>query len=141
MQGLGCRQNRRSLLMGERPQWVGSGLTATCRFRPQLDIDCKAIPFESRANDYMALASLHQAVISAVMDRLLGWKFVKSTRDFVQLHGTCKWYVHLSFANYGNNFNVAMDVAVEHLMKKQRICILGAELGTIRGTGWHTWNV
>jgi hypothetical protein len=89
----------------------------------------------------MALGSLHQEVISAVTDRLSGWKFVKSTRDFVQLHGTCKWYVHLSFANYGNNFNVAMDVAVEHLMKKQRICILGAELGNIRGTGWHTWNV
>lgn len=89
----------------------------------------------------MALASLHQEVIAAVTDRLLGWKFVKSTRTFVQPYGTCKCYVHLKFANYGNNFNVAVDVAVEHLMKKQRICILGAELGNIRGTGWHSWNV
>jgi len=64
----------------------------------------------------MALASLHQEVISAVMGRFLGWKFVEATREFGQLHGTCKWYVHLSFANYGNNFNVAMDVAVEHLI-------------------------
>ena len=89
----------------------------------------------------MALKTLHQEVIEQMTDRFPGWKFVKSTRSFVQLHGNCRWIVHLAFVNHVDDFDVVVDVAVEHLMGKQRICILGAELGNIRGTGQHRWNV
>lgn len=89
----------------------------------------------------MALASLHQEVIVAMTDRFPGWKFVKSIQSFVQLHGNCKWYVDLAFVNHVNDFDVVVNVMVEHLIGKQRICILGAELGNILGTGQHRWNV
>jgi hypothetical protein len=89
----------------------------------------------------MALASLHQEVIKAMTDRFPGWKFIKSIRSFVQLHENCKWYVHLAFINHVNDVDVVVAVTVEHLIGKQRICILGAELGNILGTGQHRWNV
>ena len=53
----------------------------------------------------------------------------------------CIHYLHLSFVNHVANFDVVADVAVEHVHKKRRICIVGAELGNIVGTGQHRWHV
>ncbi len=89
----------------------------------------------------MALAELHQAVISKLTLLLPDWKFVKSSRSFTKSVGTCKWSLHLSFINHVNDFDVVADVAVEHLNGRTRICILGAELGNIIGTGQHRWPV
>jgi hypothetical protein len=89
----------------------------------------------------MALATLHQEVIEKMADRFPNWRFVTSTRSFVRQNGNCKWYLHLAFVNHVDDFDVVVDLAVEHLMGKQRICILGAELGNILGTGQHRWSV
>ena len=52
-----------------------------------------------------------------------------------------KWHLHLSFVSHAHDFAVAVDVAVEHLRGTKRLCIVGAELGNIRGTGQDRWDV
>lgn len=89
----------------------------------------------------MALAPLREGVIAAVATLLPTWRFIKSTRSFVQKSLEYKWYLHLAYINHVNDFDVVVDVAVEHLRGKQRICMLGAELGNIVGTGQHRWSV
>jgi hypothetical protein len=51
------------------------------------------------------------------------------------------WSLHLAFVNHAADFDVVANVAVEHLAKRQRICIVGAELGNIAGTGQQRWPV
>jgi hypothetical protein len=64
-----------------------------------------------------------------------------SARSFVHPHDNCRWHLHLAFVNHTDDFDVIADVAVEHSLGKQRICIPGAELGNIAGTGQRRWTV
>jgi hypothetical protein len=89
----------------------------------------------------MTLALLHEALIAGLASHMRGWGFVKSTRSFRRRDGDRQWSLHLAFINHVNDFDVVADVAVEHLLNKQRICIVGAELGNIIGTGQRRWSV
>jgi hypothetical protein len=95
----------------------------------------------SNVRQHVAIASLHEAVSHDVAALLPGWRFVKTVRSFRSTELGCTHYLHLSFVNHVADFDVIADVAVEHLHKRQRICIVGAELGNIAGTGQHRWHV
>lgn len=93
------------------------------------------------SNNPMALAALHQEVIDQLAVRLPTWRFIKSTRTFVQLHNHCKWHLHIAFVNHRDDFDLVADVAVEHFHAKKQLSILGAELGNIARTGQRRWTV
>ena len=89
----------------------------------------------------MALATLHQAVIEGVSALLPAWRFVKGARSFRRVAHGCNQTLHLSFVNHVDDFDVVGNVAVEHLIKRKRLCVVGAELGNILGTGQQRWPV
>lgn len=45
------------------------------------------------------------------------------------------WSLHISCINHDSDFDAVGNVAVEYLSGKQRVCIIGAELGNIEGRG------
>jgi hypothetical protein len=90
----------------------------------------------------MALAALQQALTDDLAVRLPLWRFVKGRRSFECRRGNVTWHLHLAFITHrDDDFDVVVDVAVEHKRGRERVCIVGAELGNIRGTGQHRWTV
>lgn len=89
----------------------------------------------------MALLPLHKEMSEKRIEKFPDWKFVHSSRSLVRKREHSRWFLHVTFANHVHDFDVVADVAVEHLLGKHRICIVGAELGNIQGTGQHRWGV
>jgi hypothetical protein len=90
----------------------------------------------------MAVAALHQALTDDLAARLPAWRLVKSRRSFECRRANVTWHLHLAFVNHrDDDFDVVADVAVEHKRGRERVCIVGAELGNIRGTGQCRWAV
>jgi hypothetical protein len=87
------------------------------------------------------IKQLHEQLLQALILELRDWKFIKSQRHFIQkIKNTIK-YIHLSFINHQDDFDVTVDFAVEHTHKNERVCIVGAELGNIIGTGQYRWSI
>jgi hypothetical protein len=84
---------------------------------------------------------MHEALIANLRSRLTAWRFVKNRRSFERSVSTTTWYLHLTFVNHLHDFDVVTDDAVEHVRERKRVCIVGAELGNLRGTGQHRWGV
>jgi hypothetical protein len=89
----------------------------------------------------VSLVPLHEALIAELAGRLIAWRFVKARRSFTKSRPDCHWHLHLAFVNHAHDFDVIVDVAVEHMRGRKRLCIVGAELGNIRGTGQHRWGI
>jgi hypothetical protein len=43
--------------------------------------------------------------------------------------------MHLTFINHANDFDAVVDVAIEYVRNRKRVCIFGAQLGNIAGVG------
>jgi hypothetical protein len=89
----------------------------------------------------MSFAVIQGVLLGDLSARLEGWHFVKSRRSFERKQTTCVWSLHLAFIKHKPDFDVVADVAVEHIQAGKRLCIVGAELGNICGTGQHRWQI
>ena len=83
----------------------------------------------------MKLKLLHDRFIQGMRPHLPDWKFIATNRHFRLCAADHNWYLHLGFINHERDFDVTLDVAVEFMQGKDRIGIIGAELGNIQGTG------
>jgi hypothetical protein len=89
----------------------------------------------------MKVAELHLMLIDALRPRLDGWKFVASLRHFEKRIDEKRWFLHLSFINHQADFDAVSNVAVEYVRNRKRVCIVGASLGNIEGTGQKRFRV
>jgi hypothetical protein len=83
----------------------------------------------------MKLEPLHARFIEEFSRNLPEWKFVASGRHFKKALPGRNLLVHISFINHVADFDATIDVAVEFLSARKRLCIIGAELGNIEGIG------
>ena len=51
------------------------------------------------------------------------------------------WHFHISCINHPDDFDCTGDVAVEFKANKVQLCIVGAELGNIKGVGQKRFTV
>lgn len=89
----------------------------------------------------MSIKPLHDAFISAMKRELPGWKFIATHRHFRKPFSGGNWLVHITFINHPQDCDAVIDVAIEFLDGKRRICIVGASLGNIEGTGQVRYRV
>ena len=83
----------------------------------------------------MKLAPLHSRFIEELSKDLNDWKFIAGNRQFRKKRPDQNFFVHVAFINHLNDFDATIDVAVEFVAGKERVCIVGAELGNIEGVG------
>ena len=104
------------------------------------------------------MKELRDDLLMTVGERLrpLGFRLRKSYRDFYRDVGPCRQFFHISFINRPGDFDVTADVAVRHHLvedvlnqgrpylkdtERKQTATVGAELGSILGTGQHRWTV
>lgn len=83
----------------------------------------------------MKVSELQEIFIGELEKRLPEWKFVKRDRQFKLKRDDVVWFFHISCINHESDFDAVGNVAVEYLSGKERVCIIGAELGNIEGSG------
>lgn len=83
----------------------------------------------------MQLKPLHDLFIETMMSQLQDWKFIASNRHFRLSKPGTNFYLHAAFINHQSDFDVVLDVAIEFVKGKNRVGIVGAELGNIEGIG------
>ena len=83
----------------------------------------------------MGLKPLHDRFLGAMKPRLPGWRFVATHRHFRRSRPGVNLYLHVGFINHQADFDATIDVAVEFVRGKDRVGIVGAELGNIEGVG------
>ena len=83
----------------------------------------------------MKVSELQNILLEELQFLLPDWKFVKSKRHFQKAEEGFVWYLHVGCINHLEDFDAVADVAVEFKAGKERLCIVGAELGNIEGMG------
>ena len=83
----------------------------------------------------MKVSELQDVFLRELKELLPEWKFVKRDRHFILKRDDVVWFFHISFINHGSDFDTVGNVAVEYLSGKELVCIIGAELGNIEGSG------
>ena len=89
----------------------------------------------------MKLSDLESFFIEELEAYMSEWTYVKSQRQFKKTVKGNTWYFHISCIKHMFDFDVVGDVAIEFKSKKERICIVGAELGNISGVGQKRFSV
>jgi len=89
----------------------------------------------------MKISELQAIFLSQLEKHLEDWKFIKGQREFKKVNGNITWYFHISCINHVGDFDGVGDVAIEFKKGKERICIIGAELGNIEGQGQKRFKV
>ena len=89
----------------------------------------------------MKLAPLHARFLNDFGSLLTGWKFVAAHRHFRKDEARLRQYVHVAFINHDTDFHAVIDVAIEFIQRRKRVCIVGAELGNIAGVGQRRFAV
>lgn len=89
----------------------------------------------------MKLSELESFFLEELEAYLPQWTYVKSKRQFKRIEKENIWYFHISCIKHVSDFDVVGDVAIEFKSKKERICIVGAELGNISGVGQKRFSV
>lgn len=89
----------------------------------------------------MKVSELQNILLEELQFLLADWKFVKSKCQFQKAEEGFVWYLHVGFINHREDFDAVADVAVEFKAAKERLCIVGAELGSIEGTGQRRFPV
>ncbi|MFH1128883.1 MAG: hypothetical protein V1699_05700 [Candidatus Omnitrophota bacterium] len=89
----------------------------------------------------MKNSELQNIFLEELQKQLGDWKFVKNERHFKKADGQMIWIFHISCINHTNDFDSIGDVAVEYKKGKERLCIIGAELGNIEGVGQKRFPV
>ena len=83
----------------------------------------------------MKVSELQEDFIIELKKLLPEWKFVKRDRHFKLNQDDVMWFFHISCVNHVSDFDAVGSVPVEYLSGKDRVCIIGAELGNIEGSG------
>ncbi len=83
----------------------------------------------------MKVFELQSILLEELKFLLPDWKFIKSKREFQRSEEGFVWYLHIGCINHLEDFDAVADVAVEFKAGKERLCIVGAELGNIEGRG------
>lgn len=89
----------------------------------------------------MKVSELQNIFIDELKALLSDWKFIKSQRHFKKNEEGIVWLLHIGCLNHLADFDAVGDVAVEFKAGKESICIVGAELGNIEGTGQNRFSV
>ncbi|WP_428666995.1 hypothetical protein [Photobacterium swingsii] len=89
----------------------------------------------------MKLSDLESLFIEELEAYMSEWTYVKSQRKFKKIVKGNTWYFHINCIKHVSDFDVVGDVAIEFKAKKERICIVGAELGNISGVGQKRFSV
>ncbi len=89
----------------------------------------------------MKISELQNILIKEIHGLLPNWKFVKSARHFKKIDKQIGWFLHISCINHVVDFDAVADVAIEFKSGKERLCIIGAELGNIEGVGQKRFSV
>ena len=89
----------------------------------------------------MKVSELQEKFIGELKELLPDWRFVKSDRHFKIKRDDVVWFLHISCINHESYFDAVANVAVEFVSGKERVCIIGAELGNIEGSGQRRFPV
>lgn len=89
----------------------------------------------------MSLEPLHARFLEELGRRLPGWTFVASRRHFRRSLPGRQHLIHVAFINHVDDFDVTIDVSIDFLAGRKSVCVLGAELGNIEGTGQRRHSV
>lgn len=89
----------------------------------------------------MKLKPLHDHLIEKLKQELPEWRFSSKERHFRKSKDGNNLYIHLSFINHTDDFDLVVDVGVEFLHNKSRTCVIGAELGNIEGVGQNRHHI
>jgi len=89
----------------------------------------------------MKVSDLQSIFIRELQTLLPEWKFVKSQRHFKKLDNDKHYYFQISCINHVDDFDAVGDISIEFKDGKNRICIIGAELGNIEGIGQNRFPV
>jgi len=89
----------------------------------------------------MRVSELQELFLQALAKLLSEWKFVKSKRSFVRKSGPIWHHFHISCINHETDFDAVGDVAIEIRKGRERLCVVGAELGNIAGIGQRRFSV
>lgn len=83
----------------------------------------------------MKLKPLHDHLIEKLKLELPEWRFSSKDRHFRRSEDGKDFYIHLSFINHVDEFDLVINVGVAFFLNKMRACVIGAELGSIEGVG------
>jgi hypothetical protein len=83
----------------------------------------------------MKLAPLHERFLAALRAELSDWRFVASSRHFRKSLPGRNHLMHVAFINHAADFDATLDVAVQFLVGKTAVCVVGASLSNIEGSG------
>ena len=89
----------------------------------------------------MKISELQAKFIDELKLLLPEWRFIQSERHFKKQEGSVTWYFHITCINRTDDFDAVGDVSVEFKTNKERVCIVGAELGNIEGIGQNRFPV
>jgi len=89
----------------------------------------------------MKVSELQDIFLEQLQHLMDDWKFIKSERQFKKASGNVIWFFHISCINHESDFDGVGDVALEYKNGKERLCIIGAELGNIEGIGQKRFSV
>lgn len=89
----------------------------------------------------MKVSELQNIFIDELKVLLPDWKFIKSQRHFKKSEKGAVWLLHIGCINHSEDFDAVGNVTVEFKSGKERICIVGAELGNIEGIGQNRFPV
>ncbi len=89
----------------------------------------------------MKVSELQEKFIDELRMLLPEWKFVKRERHFKLKTNDVMWFFHISCINHELDFDAVGGVAVEYASGKERVCIIGAELGNFESSGQTRFSV
>ena len=89
----------------------------------------------------MKVAELQNRFVAELKRLLPEWQFVKSHRAFKRRYEDVTWRLHISCINHESDFDAVGDVAVEYKTGSESVCVFGAELGNIEGSGQARFRV
>src|SRR4249919_134416 len=89
----------------------------------------------------MKVSDLHSIFLQDLQALLPEWQFVNSKRHFKRSSGSTNWLLHIGFVNHPEDFDAIGNAAVEFLAGRNRIAIVGAQLGNIAGIGQKRHSV
>lgn len=89
----------------------------------------------------MKVSELQIVFIKELKASFSEWKFIKSQRHFKKAGENTIWYIDIGYINHAEDFDVVGSVAVEFKAGRDRVCIVGAEMGNIEGSGQYRFPV
>jgi len=88
----------------------------------------------------MNVRALQDAFVVRIEREFADWQYVALRRHLRKRFPGGDWLIHFAFVNHPADFDVVVDVAVQ-FAARGNLCIIGASLGNIEGSGQARYNV